>query len=219
MAKQAEAERERRAKIINAEGEFQAAQKLVEAADIMEDHPMALQMRFLQTCVEIGAEKNTTIFFPIPIDMLNAMGLILLIVGILGFIPGLAPHGMLFGVFMVSQMHSVIHLLSGLLFVAVGFSENWELARRVTLGFAILYGLITVLGFMSANNVVLGMRCGPALAFGLEIGDVILVQRRHPVRVPRWNQRRRLFAIQMSGRSLGHRVSGHSTPQLIRLSL
>jgi len=87
----------------------------------------------------------------------KVMGLILLIVGILGFIPGLAPHGMLFGVFMVSQMHSVIHLLSGLLFVAVGFSENWELARRVTLGFAILYGLITVLGFMSANNVVLGM--------------------------------------------------------------
>lgn len=73
MAKQAEAERERRSKIINAEGEFQAAQKLVEAADIMEDHPMALQMRFLQTCVEIGAEKNTTIFFPIPIDILSAL--------------------------------------------------------------------------------------------------------------------------------------------------
>jgi regulator of protease activity HflC (stomatin/prohibitin superfamily) len=72
MAKQAEAERERRAKIINAEGEFQAAQKLVEAADIMEEHPMALQMRYLQTMVEIGAEKNTTILFPMPVDMLSA---------------------------------------------------------------------------------------------------------------------------------------------------
>lgn len=73
MAKQAEAERERRAKIINAEGEFQAAQKLVEAADIMEEHPMALQMRYLQTCVEIGSEKNTTIFFPIPIDFVQSL--------------------------------------------------------------------------------------------------------------------------------------------------
>jgi regulator of protease activity HflC (stomatin/prohibitin superfamily) len=73
MARQAEAERDRRAKIINAEGEFQAAQKLVDAADIMEEHPMALQMRYLQTMVEIGAEKNSTIFFPIPIDVLQAV--------------------------------------------------------------------------------------------------------------------------------------------------
>jgi regulator of protease activity HflC (stomatin/prohibitin superfamily) len=73
MARQAEAERERRAKVINAEGEFQAAQKLVEAADIMEEHPMALQMRYLQTVVEVGSEKNTTIFFPIPIDILQAL--------------------------------------------------------------------------------------------------------------------------------------------------
>lgn len=71
MAKQAEAERERRAKVINAEGEFQAAQKLVEAADIMEEHPMALQMRYLQTMVEVGSEKNTTIIFPIPIDLVQ----------------------------------------------------------------------------------------------------------------------------------------------------
>jgi len=71
MARQAEAERERRAKIINAEGEFQAAEKLVEAASLMQDHPMAMQMRYLQTCVEVGAEKNSTIFFPIPIDMLS----------------------------------------------------------------------------------------------------------------------------------------------------
>jgi len=73
MAREAEAERERRAKIIAAEGEFQSAQKLTEAADLMEDHPMALQLRYLQTCVEIGVEKNTTIFFPVPIDMLSKM--------------------------------------------------------------------------------------------------------------------------------------------------
>jgi regulator of protease activity HflC (stomatin/prohibitin superfamily) len=74
MARQAEAERERRAKVIAAEGEFQAAQKLVDAADIMEEHPMALQMRYLQTCVEIGVEKNTTIYFPIPVDILQSLG-------------------------------------------------------------------------------------------------------------------------------------------------
>jgi regulator of protease activity HflC (stomatin/prohibitin superfamily) len=73
MARQAEAERERRAKIIAAEGEFQAAQKLTEAADLMEDHPMALQLRYLQTCLEIGVEKNTTIFFPVPIDMMSQL--------------------------------------------------------------------------------------------------------------------------------------------------
>ena len=71
MAKQAEAERERRAKIINAEGEFQAAQKLVDAATLMEEHPMAMQMRYFQTCVEIGAEKNSTIFFPMPMELMR----------------------------------------------------------------------------------------------------------------------------------------------------
>jgi len=69
MARQAEAERERRAKIINAMGEFQAAEKLVEAAKIMRDHPMALQMRYLQTLSEIASEGNTTTLFPIPIDL------------------------------------------------------------------------------------------------------------------------------------------------------
>lgn len=87
----------------------------------------------------------------------KVMGIILLMVGIMGFIPGLTPNGMLFGVFMVSELHSIVHILSGLLFVAVGFSENWELARRVTLGFAILYGIITIMGFMSPNNAVMGM--------------------------------------------------------------
>jgi regulator of protease activity HflC (stomatin/prohibitin superfamily) len=71
MARQAEAERERRAKIINAEGEFQAATKLVEAAKMMEPHPMSLQMRFLQTVREVASETNTTTLFPIPIDLLE----------------------------------------------------------------------------------------------------------------------------------------------------
>lgn len=71
MAQQAVAERERRAKVINAEGEFQAASKLIEAASLMEKHPMALQLRYLQTLREISAEKNSTTLFPIPIDLLT----------------------------------------------------------------------------------------------------------------------------------------------------
>ena len=69
MAKQAEAERERRAKVINADGEFQAATKLAEAAEIIRDHPMALQLRYLQTMREMSAEQNTTTIFPFPIDL------------------------------------------------------------------------------------------------------------------------------------------------------
>lgn len=69
MAKQAEAERERRAKIINADGEFQAATKLAEASEIISDHPMALQLRYLQTMREMSAEQNTTTIFPFPIDL------------------------------------------------------------------------------------------------------------------------------------------------------
>lgn len=70
MAKQAEAERERRAKVIHAEGEFQASQKLLDAADVMSKQPMALQLRFLQSLVEIASEKNSTTIFPVPIDLL-----------------------------------------------------------------------------------------------------------------------------------------------------
>jgi len=69
MAKQAEAERERRAKIINAEGEFQAAQKLHDASAIISSEPMALQLRYLQTLSEVAAENNSTTIFPIPIDL------------------------------------------------------------------------------------------------------------------------------------------------------
>ena len=71
MAKQAESERERRAKVIHAEGEFQAAQKLRDAAEVIKGFPNAMLMRFLQTLVEVGAENNTTIVFPIPIDLLS----------------------------------------------------------------------------------------------------------------------------------------------------
>lgn len=69
MAKQAEAERERRAKVINAEGEYQAATRLAEAAQIIDQHPMALQLRYLQTMREIAAENNSTTIFPLPIDL------------------------------------------------------------------------------------------------------------------------------------------------------
>jgi regulator of protease activity HflC (stomatin/prohibitin superfamily) len=71
MAKQAEAEREKRAKIIHAEGECQAAAKLAEAAAIIDKEPVALQLRYLQTLTEIGVEKNTTVVFPVPIDILK----------------------------------------------------------------------------------------------------------------------------------------------------
>lgn len=71
MAKQAEAERERRAKVINADGEFQAATKLAEAAEIIREHPMALQLRYLQTMREISAEQNTTTIFPFPLDLVK----------------------------------------------------------------------------------------------------------------------------------------------------
>jgi regulator of protease activity HflC (stomatin/prohibitin superfamily) len=73
MARQAEAERERRAKVIAAEGEFQAAAKIGEAADIIDKHPSALQLRYLQTLSEIATENNSTTVFPIPIDLLEAI--------------------------------------------------------------------------------------------------------------------------------------------------
>ena len=71
IAKQAEAERERRAKVIHADGEFQASAKLAEAAGVLESRPAAIQLRYLQTLTEIGAEKNTTVVFPLPVDIIN----------------------------------------------------------------------------------------------------------------------------------------------------
>ena len=73
MAKQAEAERERRAKIIHAEGEFQASQKLADAAEVIEKQPIALHLRFLQSLVEVSAENNSTIIFPVPVDLLRRL--------------------------------------------------------------------------------------------------------------------------------------------------
>jgi regulator of protease activity HflC (stomatin/prohibitin superfamily) len=73
IARQAEAERERRAKIINADGEFQAAAKLAEAALMMEKEPVSITLRYLQTLTEIGVEKNTTIVFPLPLDLLTGL--------------------------------------------------------------------------------------------------------------------------------------------------
>src|SRR5436309_6602948 len=77
MAKQAEAEREKRSKIIHAEGEFAAAQRLTDAANVLATNPTALQLRYLQTLTEIGVEKNTTIVFPIPIEWMSSLNRIL----------------------------------------------------------------------------------------------------------------------------------------------
>ena len=73
MARQAEAEREKRAKIIHAEGEFQASQQLAEAAEVIDRNPVTIQLRYLQTLTEIGAEKNTTVVFPLPIDLIGTL--------------------------------------------------------------------------------------------------------------------------------------------------
>jgi len=73
IARQAEAERERRAKIINAEGEYSAAEKLAMAAEVIQKQPVAIQLRYLQTLIDIGTEKNTTIVFPLPVDILTSL--------------------------------------------------------------------------------------------------------------------------------------------------
>jgi regulator of protease activity HflC (stomatin/prohibitin superfamily) len=73
MARQAEAERERRAKVINAEGEFQASERLFDAAEIMSDNPTALQLRYLQTLLEVGTNQNSTIVLPVPIDLITPL--------------------------------------------------------------------------------------------------------------------------------------------------
>jgi regulator of protease activity HflC (stomatin/prohibitin superfamily) len=73
IARQAEAERERRAKIIHAEGEYMAAEKLAMAAELIQKQPAAIQLRYLQTLVEIGTEKNTTVVFPLPLDIMSSL--------------------------------------------------------------------------------------------------------------------------------------------------
>ena len=74
MAKQAEAEREKRSKIINAEGEYAAAQRLVEAAQMLAQQPLTMQLRYLQTLTDIGTEKNTTVIFPLPVELISLLG-------------------------------------------------------------------------------------------------------------------------------------------------
>jgi regulator of protease activity HflC (stomatin/prohibitin superfamily) len=89
IARQAEAERERRAKIIHADGEYTAAEKLSMAAAVIQTEPVALQLRYLQTLVEIGSEKNTTIVFPLPLDIITSLGRAL---DRMGQDPGAGPH-------------------------------------------------------------------------------------------------------------------------------
>src|SRR5262249_640686 len=72
IARQAEAERERRAKVIHADGEFEASQKLADAARVLETQPAAIQLRYLQTLTEIGVEQNSTVVFPLAVDIINA---------------------------------------------------------------------------------------------------------------------------------------------------
>jgi regulator of protease activity HflC (stomatin/prohibitin superfamily) len=81
IARQAEAERERRAKIIHAEGEYTAAEKLSMAAEVLQHQPAAIQLRYLQTLVEIGTEKNTTIVFPLPVDIITSLSRVLELAG------------------------------------------------------------------------------------------------------------------------------------------
>ncbi|WP_303674454.1 DUF4383 domain-containing protein [Vampirovibrio chlorellavorus] len=88
----------------------------------------------------------------------KVVGALLFIVGILGGIPAFAPDGMLFGVFMVDTVHNLFHLISGLVLLAAGFGVQWEVSRRLVLGFAIVYGLLTLAGFLSPTGRVLGMQ-------------------------------------------------------------
>ncbi len=88
----------------------------------------------------------------------KVVGALLFIVGILGGLPAFAPDGMLFGVFMVDTVHNLFHLISGLVLLAAGFGVQWELSRRLVLGFAIIYGLLTLAGFLAPADRVLGMQ-------------------------------------------------------------
>jgi hypothetical protein len=85
------------------------------------------------------------------------LGALLFIAGILGGIPAFAPDGMLFGVFMVDTVHNLFHLISGLVLLVAGFGVQWEVSRRIVLGFALVYGLLTLAGFLAPEGRVLGM--------------------------------------------------------------
>jgi hypothetical protein len=92
----------------------------------------------------------------------KVLGIVLLVVGILGFIPAAAPNGMLFSLFMIGPMHNVIHIISGLILAAVGFSDNWDASRKTVLLFSAIYGIITLMGFLSPTHMVLGMHMNMA---------------------------------------------------------
>lgn len=85
------------------------------------------------------------------------VGALMFIAGILGGIPAFAPDGMLFGVFMVDTVHNLFHLISGLVLLAAGFGVQWDVSRRIVLGFAAIYGLLTLAGFLAPEGRVLGM--------------------------------------------------------------
>ncbi len=88
----------------------------------------------------------------------KVLGLALILVGVLSFIPALTPNNLLFGLFMVDTAHNIVHLLSGLVLLAVAFSQDYEIIRRVVLLFAVIYGLITLIGFFTPDGgLVLGM--------------------------------------------------------------
>lgn len=89
-------------------------------------------------------------------------GFILFIIGLLGGVPAFAPNHMLFSIFMVDTFHNVLHLLTGVALMMVGFGGNWEVCRRVVLLFAAVYGLLTVMGFLSPEGIGLGMRMNMA---------------------------------------------------------
>lgn len=93
----------------------------------------------------------------------KVLGFFFLLIGILGFVPAATPDHMLFGIFMTDTPHNIVHLLSGVILLAVGFSENWELTRRVVLLFAAVYGLVTVLGFFTPDGgTVMGLHMNMA---------------------------------------------------------
>lgn len=97
----------------------------------------------------------------------KVLGIILLVVGILGFIPGITPNHMLMGIFMVDSMHNIVHIVSGLLIAAVGFSDNFDLTRKVLLLFAVIYGLVTIIGFIRPDGA-------PVLGMHMNLADDIL---------------------------------------------
>jgi preprotein translocase subunit Sss1 len=85
------------------------------------------------------------------------LGVVLIVIGALGFVPGLARDGLLFGIFRIDPFHNLIHLVTGIMVAAAGFADNWDASRRVLLIVAAFYGIITIVGFLSSTGMVFGM--------------------------------------------------------------